>query len=262
MAIAHRPKRCSGGKCVLEGCRLPGFGAHEVVVETPAHDVALADLPAAQVECVLRAYRDRVRAFKADSRFQYVQLFKNHGNAAGASMTHSHSQLLALPIVPRAAAEQLDEARSFHERNNGACVFCRLVKHETEEDTARLIDRNKSFVAVAPFAPRFAYETWIIPAQRHVSNFECSTDEELTDLAEILKRMLQRINKALDTPPYNYVIDTAPLQDDEGTYTFYDWHMRIVPHLVEMGGFELGSGCHINSTLPEEAAEVLRNVQL
>ena len=113
-------------------------------------------------------------------------------------------------------------------------------------------------MTVEPFAPRFPFETWILP-RRHDDSYDTLSDaDEFRDLAGILKETLQRLNRALDRPPYNFVIHTAPVSD--GALEYYHWHLEIMPKLTRVAGFEIGSGFYINPTPPEDAAQYLREI--
>jgi UDPglucose--hexose-1-phosphate uridylyltransferase len=233
-------------------------GAHEVVIETPEHDRDFADLPVEHIEQILNAYRERAMDLHRDKRLRYVLIFKNHGARAGATLEHTHTQLIATPIVPKILQEELDGARRYFELKE-RCVFCDIIQQETgENDGRRVVSTSERFVVVEPFAPRFPFETWILPRQ-HDSSFPVLTDiGELKDLAVTLKDTLQRLNRALDRPPFNFVIHTAPVSDGEVEY--YHWHLEITPTLTRVAGFEIGSGFHINPTPPEDAAQYLREV--
>jgi len=237
--------------------KMSGIGAHEVIIETPDHQASLATLPVASIERVLWAYRERVVDLKQDQRFRYILIFKNHGAAAGASLEHPHSQLIALPIVPLQVREEVDGARQ-HFAQKERCVYCDVIRQEQDSRT-RVISENADFVAVSPYAPRFPFETWVLP-RRHHSNFEDAPRHEYESLARMIKEMLQRINRALLAPPFNLVIHSAPFQ--EGLRDFYHWHVEIMPKLTKVAGFEWGSGFYINPTAPEEAAQVLRDAPI
>jgi UDPglucose--hexose-1-phosphate uridylyltransferase len=240
--------------------RMNGVGAHEVVIETPDHSVDLADLPAAHVARVLDAYRERVVDLHRDRRFRYVLIFKNHGAHAGATLEHTHTQLIATPIIPRILQEELDGARRYFELKE-RCVFCDIVAQETAEHNGRrMVATSERFVALAPFAPRFPFETWILP-RRHDAAYQAVSDSnEMIDLAQLLKDVLMRLNLALDRPPYNFVIHTSPVSD--GDLEHYHWHIEIMPKLTRVAGFEIGSGFYINPTPPEDAAQFLRGITI
>ena len=234
--------------------KMNGIGAHEVIIETPDHKESLATLPSAAVERVLWAFRERVLDLKQDRRFRYILIFKNHGAAAGASLDHSHSQLIALPVIPRNVRDEISGARQ-HYQHKERCVYCDIVRQELDQHS-RVISENADFVAISPYAPRFPFETWLLP-KRHGSNFEEAPRHEYETLARLLKDTLQRMNRALDSPPFNLIIHSAPFT--ESAADFYHWHVEIMPKLTKVAGFEWGSGFYINPTAPEEAAEVLRN---
>jgi UDPglucose--hexose-1-phosphate uridylyltransferase len=234
-----------------------GVGAHEVIIETPEHDLQLADLPANRVEEVIWSYRDRFVDLKKDDRFQYILIFKNHGRAAGATLEHSHSQLIALPIVPKRVSEEIEGAKRYYSYKE-RCVYCDIVRQETESGV-RIILENKDFVSVAPFCPRFPFETWIVP-KSHEASFEDCRKEEVEQLAEILKQTLMRMNKSLNNPPYNFLIHTSPIKKTAQAY--YHWHIEIMPKLTKVAGFEWGTGFYINPTSPEESAKFMREVEI
>jgi UDPglucose--hexose-1-phosphate uridylyltransferase len=237
--------------------KMNGIGAHEVIIETPDHHASLATLTVVAIERVLWAYRERMLDLKQDRRFRYILIFKNHGAPAGASLEHPHSQLIALPIVPLQVRDEVEGARH-HFAQKERCVFCDVVRQET--DTAsRVISENADFVAVAPYAPRFPFETWVLP-RRHGSNYEEAPRHEYESLARMIKETMQRINRALLSPPFNLILHSAPFLD--GLRDVYHWHVELMPKLTKVAGFEWGSGFYINPTSPEEAAQVLRDAPI
>ena len=238
--------------------KMHGIGAHEVVIEGPSHEHDLADLSVEHLERVLMAYRERCLDLHRDRRFRYVLIFKNHGPAAGATLEHTHTQLIATPIIPLILQEELEGSRRYFELKE-RCIFCDMVAQETDENNGRrIVSMGEHFLAIEPFAPRFPFETWILP-RRHRASFPATSDpDELRGLAEILKDTLQRLNRALDRPPYNFVIHTAPVS--EGDVDYYHWHLEIMPKLTRVAGFEIGSGFYINPTPPEDAAQYLREI--
>ncbi len=237
--------------------KMNGIGAHEVIIETPRHDLTLATLPPHQVEDVLWSYRDRIIDLKKDRRFKYILIFKNHGDAAGASLEHPHSQLIALPVIPKWVQEELGGAREHYDFKE-RCIFCDIIRQE-QESKVRLISENDGFVAVAPFAARFPFEIWILP-KTHQCAFEESQKREFELLAPMLKDLLSRLDRALDFPAYNYIVHTSPIGEEAQDY--YHWHIEIIPKLTKMAGFEWGTGFYINPTPPEESAKFLRDVAL
>jgi len=233
-----------------------GIGAHEVVIETPRHDEDPASYTREQMSEVLAAYRERTLDLLKDSRFQSILVFKNHGPAAGASLQHAHSQIIALPVTPgRIEAELKGVDRYFDFR--GRCIYCDILKQELH-DERRLVAQNADFVALAPFASRFPFEVSILP-RAHAAFFQTLAPPLTDSLAEILIDVLRRYKLALKDPPYNYVIHSAPpgAQHPER----YHWQVELLPKLTEVAGFEWGSGLFINPTPPEEAARALRDLE-
>jgi UDPglucose--hexose-1-phosphate uridylyltransferase len=237
--------------------RMNGIGAHEVIIETPDHNRTLASMSEPEIERVLFAYRDRIGDLKKDFRLRYILIFKNHGAAAGATLEHTHSQLIALPIVPDFVREEIDGARR-HFAAKERCVYCDIV-HQEIRDGRRVILENADVVALAPYAPRFAFETWLLP-KRHGARFEEAPRHEYEGLARMIKAVLQRIDRALESPAYNLILHTSPFSED--TSEVYHWHLELMPKLTKVAGFEWGTGFYINPTSPEEAARVLRGVKM
>jgi len=233
--------------------KMNGVGAHEVVIEAPQHATSLAELPVDTVADVLLAFRERMLDLKKDPRFAYVLVFKNHGEAAGASLEHPHSQLIATPIIPIMVSEELAASAQYYGLKE-RCVWCDMVRQERRAGV-RMILEAQGFVAVAPFAPRFPFETWILP-WRHRAAFEDSTEEELRGVAGILGEFLRRMNRVLGEPPFNFMLHTAPFR--EGQLESFHWHLEVIPKLTRVAGFEWGSGFFINPVPPEDAAEALR----
>ena len=233
--------------------RMSGIGAHEVVIESPEHSMSLATMSTDAVAEVLLAFRERVLDLKKDGRFQSILVFKNHGEAAGASLEHPHSQLIALPIIPIMIVEELAGSAK-HWEIKERCVWCDVMREERRGRRRLIIDRD-GFVAIAPFAPRFPFETWILPT-RHRSAFEESGVDELRALAGVLGDFLRRMNRTLHDPPYNFMLHSAPLH--EAALDHFHWHLEIIPKLTRVAGFEWGSGFFINPVPPEDAATALR----
>ncbi len=233
--------------------RMNGVGAHEVVIETPDHLGSLATMSVDAVAEVLLAFRDRLLDLKKDPRFEYVLVFKNHGEAAGASLEHPHSQLIATPIIPIMVKEELEGSQRYWEMKE-RCVWCDIVRQE-RKSRQRVILESDGFVALAPFAPRFPFETWILPTH-HRAAFEESGIEELRGLATVLGEFLRRLTTTLNEPPFNFMLHTAPLR--ETGLDYFHWHLEIIPKLANVAGFEWGSGFFINPMPPESAAAALR----
>ncbi len=234
---------------------ISGVGIHEIIIETPDHNSTLALMNDAEVERVIEAYLHRYHCTLADSRAEHVTLFKNHGAAAGTSIEHPHSQIIATPIIPGEIRERLESALQFYDES-GQCMFCATLKGEQEEGT-RVVDENEQFVAFIPFAALSPFHLWIFP-KRHCAAFGAINDAEGTALASILRRVLRKLYDGLGDPDYNFVIRTAPKESERLRH--YHWYVTIVPRVTQTAGFELGSGMFINMALPEESAQFLRGV--
>ena len=237
--------------------RMDGVGAHEVIVETPEHDTHLALLPEEQIADVIRAYHQRYEDLDRDERFEYLLLFRNHGRAAGASLSHPHSQLIALPMIPKRTSEEIDAAERYFVKR-GSCVYCDLIAQEFAGGE-RVVYENERFVAISPFAARFPFETWILP-KAHMASFGGISAADVPAMANVLKTTLLKLALCVDNPPYNFIVHTAPYEFPRSPA--YHWHLEIMPQLTRTAGFEWGSGFHINPVAPEDAARYLRTTEV
>jgi UDPglucose--hexose-1-phosphate uridylyltransferase len=237
--------------------KMQGIGAHEVVVEAPEHALSMTELPTKAVEQVLCAFRDRIKDLKNDRRLRYVLLFKNEGEAAGAMLEHSHSQLIALPVVPKRVQEELEGAKNYYDFKE-RCIFCDLIRQESKSGERVVLETDR-YIVIEPYAARFPFETWILPKQ-HKSHFEDTGAENIENLAWVLHSTLRKLEKVLERPPYNFLVHTAPLQESANDY--FHWHIEIIPKLTRVAGFEWGTGFYINPTPPEESAKFLREAGL
>lgn len=229
-------------------------GVHEVIIESAAHVTNLAVLNAEQITRIFQAYRERLRFWRADRRWRYAMIFKNQGERAGATFEHAHAQLVALPFVPADVANEISRAREYHQHGQ-QCYGCALIERELQAQ-ARMIIRNQAFIALCPSAPRFAFETWIVP-RIHAAAFEQATDSMIADLAEISRQMIVALDRLQPNPPFNYYIQSPALNERDSAR--YHWQLRILPQFYRAAGFEWGSGMHINPVTPEDAARALRD---
>jgi UDPglucose--hexose-1-phosphate uridylyltransferase len=237
--------------------KMNGVGAHEVIIETPEHSKDLADLEISNIRDVFWIFRERILDLKKDIRLKYAMIFKNHGMTAGASLEHTHSQLIATPIIPKTVVEEMHGAKSYYDFKD-RCIFCDIIHQEVNENI-RVVYEEEFFIAILPYASRFPFETWILPKD-HQSHYEKISEIMLKHLALTIKEVLSRINVALKNPPFNFVIHTYPMQDN--TIEYYHWHIEFMPKLTRVAGFEWGTGFHINPTNPEDAAQYLKQLTL
>lgn len=234
---------------------MEGVGAHEVIIETPDHETDINELGLDQVKEIIRIWRDRYQDLRRDPRLKYIQIFKNFGAVAGASLEHPHSQLIATPMVPPGFLEEMRGIQK-HASSTGRCIICEIVEHETHKEE-RVIVRSDRFIALCPYASRFPFETWILPRE-HRHDFGAISEPEVEDLAGVMRAAVHKLSTALQSPPYNLVLHTAPVNVDNVEQ--YHWHIEIIPRLTTVAGFEWGTGYYINPTTPEIAAESMREV--
>jgi len=237
--------------------KISGIGAHEVIIETPDHSDSLASISLPQFINVLSSYRSRISDLKRDSRFKYALIFKNHGMAAGASLEHSHSQLIALPIVPKRVSEELEGSKKHYDFKD-RCIYCDII-HQESGNSERVVAENEFFIVISPFAPKSPFETWILP-KKHSAVYEDISDEDLKPLASIFSETMKRLDKVLGSHPYNFVLHNSPF--GMKCKEHYHWHFEIMPKLTKTAGFEWGSGFYINPTSPEEAATLLKEAKI
>ena len=231
-----------------------GVGDHEVVIDGPDHSLEFPDLPPARRRDVLETYRERVRRLDAEPGTVYVQLFKNKGREAGATLRHPHTQIVSLPLLPKAVRDEV-ESSARHGRERGECLHCRLGEEESKAGE-RLVLENSSFRAFVPFAARFPYEVRILP-RTHAARFSLTGDTAVASLAETLGFVLGRLKTALRDPAYDLVLHQGPVSG-AGRTEFVHWYLEVIPVTTRVAGFEWGTGFHINPVLPEAAAARLR----
>ncbi len=243
----------------IQGIRrtVTGVGIHEVIVETPDHSKTTALLEDAQVETVLQTYLNRFMFASRDPRVEQVTIFKNHGEAAGTSLEHTHSQMIAAPVITAQLRDRLINALK-HFDEFGECIFCRVLDQELKEST-RIVYESEHFVAFVQYAALSPFSMLVMP-RRHMACFSEITDAEAADLARNLRRTLGKLYYGLDDPDFNYSVRTAPTE--YAGVKYYHWYVSIIPRLTKMAGFELGSGMFINVSLPEENASFLRGVKV
>ncbi|MBW6517194.1 MAG: DUF4921 family protein [ANME-2 cluster archaeon] len=221
-----------------------GYGFHEVIVESPLHSKTLPDLTDDEIGLLMRAYRDRVAYYRSQRGIVYVSLFKNSGKSAGASLEHTHSQLIALPVQPPILQQELDVMAHLDK-----CPYCTIAR--TECGSPRLVTRNRDWVAFTPFSSRFPFEVWLLPF-KHVPDLVACPEIVLGSLGIILREVMRKYRRLLGEMSYNYLFFQGP-----GPYHL---NLRIQPVLTTVAGFEKNTGIFINTMAPEQAAADLRNI--
>jgi UDPglucose--hexose-1-phosphate uridylyltransferase len=258
---------------------IDGYGRHEVIIDHANHGIRINEMDEKHLALLFSTYRLRMdQLYRSDPRLQCVLVFKNFGPAAGASITHTHSQIIAMPVVPDNVQAEVRNSAEFHARTR-RCIFCSLIDEaftfeatlydRTSGEVRRkinagqfIIERNDRFVAIKPFASRYEWEVHILPL-RHQADFLETTDEDMASLASIMKRTMERLNRTLNGAQYNFFLHSLPHSDDCRSHTgSYHWHLEICPRTSIPTGFELGSGLFVNTISPENAAERLRSIEL
>ncbi|MDD5079079.1 MAG: galactose-1-phosphate uridylyltransferase [Candidatus Omnitrophica bacterium] len=235
-----------------------GVGAHEVIIETPYHHKDLCDLTDAELTNIIHLYCQRSLDLEKDKRFKYILIFKNYGASAGASLEHPHTQVIALPMIPKNVKEELSGAKHYFDYRE-RCIFCDMIRQELG-DKERIVMENRNYVAFCPFVSRFPFETWVMP-KRHTSFFCQTPYEEMSELAVILKGVIARVKKVFGNTAYNFMIHTSPINTDGDINDSYHWHLEFMPKLTRVAGFEWGTGFYIVPTPPEMAAKFLREAK-
>ena len=235
---------------------MDGVGIHEVIIESPFHNAILALMPEHQVAQVLYTYRTRYNDLKDNPLVRFILIFKNQGESAGTSLEHPHSQLVATPIPSPRIQKKLEVAMDYYD-DTGRCLYCDLFRRECEVGDRVIIEKER-FVVFHPYASRTPFETWIAP-KAHQSCFGAVSDDEVEELAGVLKDILLRMYLGLNHPDFNCIVATSPTEHEDNR--FYNWHIIVTPRLTTVAGFEMGSGIYINTALPEETAEFMRQVR-
>lgn len=258
---------------------IDGYGRHEVIIDHNHHGIALHEMSVQHLALLFGAYRDRIeQLYTSDKRLRYVMVFKNFGPAAGGSIPHTHSQIIAMPVIPDNVQVEVDNSRVFYEKHH-RCIFCTLVDealtfeatiYDRESGEIRrkidvgqfVIERGDRFIAIKPFASRYEWEIHILPLVHQADFLDISADD-LQDLARVLKRTMARLDAVLGGVQYNYFLHSLPHSPEDARCTdSYHWHLEITPRTSIPTGFELGSGLFVNTVSPEEAAARLRAVVL
>ncbi|MFH2104739.1 MAG: galactose-1-phosphate uridylyltransferase [Parcubacteria group bacterium] len=248
---------------------MPGRGYHEVLI-TASHDKHFGRLPMDKLEEVMKAYQDRYLTLRDCEYVTYISIIHNHGPEAGASLTHPHSQIFAISVLPRDIKSSLRGSARYLKKY-GTCVHCEMVNWEKKKKT-RVVYENDDFIVLCPFGSSVAFETRIYP-KKHLSYFEEITSKQRKSLAQSFQQALSRLDKALNNPPYNFFLHTAPCdvcstkgksrgQKSAKKYSHYHWHFEIMPKISTWAGFELSTGLEISTVDPDQAAGMLKGVKL
>lgn len=242
--------------------KMSNVGAHEVVVETPDHVRMFSNFAPNELELLIRFYQERVYDLKRDRRFRYVQIFKNHGELAGSYIFHPHSHILATPILPQRIENELKNAKDHYLRKD-RCLYCDIIRQEMREGK-RVITENAHFISFCPYAPRFPFETWIVP-KKHTESFEdIKENDVLTSFVLILLETMKRIEKLMNA--YTLVYHTSPnfeqleieSEEDPPVSLYFHWHLEIMPRDYRASKYKREEEFYVNTLTPEEAARILK----
>lgn len=231
-----------------------GFGVHDVIIDHPRHDLTIATMPLTSVERLFFIYRERYRQLEKNEHILLINIFRNYGLKAGASLEHPHSQVIATPIIPTRIQHRLNMAKEYYQ-THGRCVLCDAIER-TIEVRDRVVMETGRFLVFMPFASQSPFETWVVP-RRHCASFGEITNRECRELAHIMRDILWRVYSTLGDPDYNYLIQASPTNTRYREK--YHWFVQILPRVVPSVGFEISSGIYISTAKPEETAYFLRN---
>jgi UDPglucose--hexose-1-phosphate uridylyltransferase len=234
-----------------------GVGLHEVIIETPAHNLTTATMHVEQLKEVMQTYKDRFVEIYKDPRVEHVIIFKNNGPASGTTIEHSHSQIVGIPVAPLQIRSRIENSMRYFDET-GECLLCNTLNDELS-DGSRILCNTEHFVSFVPYAALSAFHIWIFP-KRHSGSFSDIRPEEMWDLAINLKKTMLKLYYGLEHPDFNYVIRSG--KPDNSSSEFIHWYISIVPRVAMASGFELGSGMYINPLMPEVSAEFLRGVRV
>lgn len=245
--------------------KMGNVGAHEIIVENRSHSRTMSMYSRPELQLVLDMYRGRILDLKGDTRFKYVQVFKNYGELAGSYLLHSHSHVLATPIVPARVSREVIITRN-HFGQKARCLLCDIISQEIRQGK-RLVSMNRSFVAICPFASRFSYETWIVP-RFHEASYENLTSQGVKDdLTDMLLDVMKRIEQFANA--YTMEIHTSPNTtfaqtrgDELPFHEYYHWHIEILPRDFRSSKYKREDEFSVSSITPEEAAEAMKTQRI
>ncbi|MEA3230044.1 MAG: DUF4931 domain-containing protein [archaeon] len=225
------------------------YGSHEVIIETGRHSHQIEDLSMTHMKKLFKVYIQRTRELYKDSSIRYVSIFKNVGHDAGASIKHSHTQIIGYNLLPVLVSNILNKSEQ-HIKEHGKCPYCQII--ESEKKSYRSVEVSENIVSFTPYAPRFPFEVWIFPF-RHISSIE---ELDSKELAELIAHFQKRIRSLMTLGHVSYNVEFFSYKNHSDNFHF---HIAITPRLSKWAGFELSTGTLINTMPPETAAEFYRN---
>lgn len=232
-----------------------GYGYAEIIIETPIHNQTMDSYSINQFELYFQAIINRIVEISKDKRIKLIQIFKNNGPDSGASQTHQHSQIIAIPFIPKEIINRFKRLKRYYEKN-GSSYFYDLVEHEVASDK-RVVLKNADFVAICPYDSKTPFEIMIVPTG-NMTSMVFMNNREIVSLAEIFKKLMVALYKRFDDFSFNIIFDEPPTQYGNIDNTFR-FHITILPKITTPGGFEQATAIFINPYSPEKAATELKN---
>ncbi|MDD2781107.1 UTP--glucose-1-phosphate uridylyltransferase [Sulfuricurvum sp.] len=232
-----------------------GFGAHEVIIDTPLHHLSMSNWSHAESVAWFKTLRQRVADLRRDHRLTYISLFKNEGSDAGATLEHSHTQLIALPLIPKHQRDLNRRERDYFELHHHALI--ESILRDEENHRIRMIESQGEFSAFCPYASGYPFEV-MISSQKCVGEIDTLSDDSIEQLSILLLSIIQKMRLQLGEFAFNLSISTPPLGEDIGVCEAHRLVIRILPRIYRFGGFEVSSEMLINPVAPELAAKLLR----
>ena len=258
---------------------IEGYGRHEVIIDHASHGIAIHEMSSEHLASIFSSYQDRMQyLYNSDPRLKYVLAFKNFGPAAGASIAHTHSQIIAMPVVPENLFNEVQNSKQYYHKHH-RCIFCSLIDealtyeatiYDRDSGEVRrkidvgqyVIEKNEHFIAIKPFASRYEWEVHILPLV-HQADYLQTSPEYMQSFADLLKNTMARLDQVIGGAQFNYFLHSIPHGEEfEDCTASYHWHLEICPRTSIPNGFELGSGLFVNTVSPEDAAKKLRSVDL
>ena len=234
---------------------LQTVGGHEVIVDTRQHTDLIAQTTVGESRLLFLAIRDRINTWNENNGIEHISVFKNSGGAAGASMTHSHCQLIATNYLPGNIQHQLQRMNS-HLHQVGECLICSMTNSEIA-DRERVICETEEVIAYSPYASAFPFQVRLT-SKTHLAQFEKLSDATLHECAILTRNLIIALQEMHPTVSYNLIFSTLPKKQHSHRKAFH-WSIDLCPRITSFAGYEIATGSMINTVLPEDAARTYRS---
>lgn len=221
-------------------------GQHDVIIDTQYHIKHPKDFSVVHWEVLLSSIQKRWRHLMEDTKIELIQVFKNYGVKAGASISHSHWQIIALEEVPRSMGQKY---AAYHQE--ACCYLCDEVHHQDG-----FLVWEDAFIEVwVPPIPQFPYEVWFIPKQHRQHYGELSV-EEIKTLGKLIKYLLEIYHQFNSQGDFNICMMSGDVKG-KNPYHFY---IQLVMRTGHIAGFEIATNCYILSVKPRTYAEEMKKI--